>query len=414
MAATQLHKHDQAKRGMQTVCALALTAWLTTLGAVAAKADVLRQDVTYEQGVPLLISVGEIATIGLSPVDWDGIGRRRVAFQLLAANNSNRPFDANPAQIGARADGAPVPLVDASQLVREVRRRGGWNRLALAVAGGLNASAAGTQAGRYTEQGNFRANVVGPNVDARVRGDYSAQGYDGAAASAATQRQLDQTQALLQSSKQSDQSRIEEVQDQVLLRTTVQPNDHIVRTVVLDPPDLREGTELTLTVAFGGENHILRFSRRSGQWEPHAQHIAPQAALTSTNVQPTPVSAGPVASPVVASAPAAPSGALPAAKQVTPPTSNQVASQDPAAQRLPARVSASASATTRAPVSLARPPDQVLVQILIDEPAYLEHLSWAGEQIARHLAKNVKAGRRLSRAHQSDVMTQRFLHRSGR
>lgn len=358
-------------------------------------ASEIQQEASYEQGVPLLLSFGEVATVGLSPIAWDGTGRRRIAFQLLAANNSSQPFDADPARISATADGNRVAIVSAPELASEARRRGNWNRFAIAIAGGLNASTAGSQAGRYSEQGTFRGRVVGDRTGATYQGQYSAQGYDGAAATAASRRELDQTNELLARSRQADQSRVEDLENQVLLRTTIRPGQHIVRTVVLDPPrQLGAGSELAVSFELGGEQHLLRFVKRVNEWEPAPRNVERRVAT------PVPTSIGhqPAESLRPDSAPSYPTN-LPSSDSVSmaAPAEQAASSMDLGSMASVHPVHPELSSPRATAVSSSTPEER-LAELLIDHPMYLSHLSWAGGQVARGLGGSVKGGRALNRA----------------
>ena len=265
-----------------------------SLAAAVTSAAVLEQRVSYEQGVPLLISYGETADVALMPIEMDGIGRKRIAFSLMVVNHTPQPFDMAEYNITAAVAGRIAQVVRAEELIRSERQRGMWKRIAAGVAGGLAAGYAGANAGRYTEQGRFDGNIYSGRSSTSYQGTYSAHGYDSAAADAVRQREVDRMAGALALSKAAEDMTIENIQQTLLMRTTIAPDEQLIRTIVLEPERRpKPGQRLLMTVVAGHELHRFTFDVAGAGWtaipserpvqmqasaSPHARPAAPAAS----------------------------------------------------------------------------------------------------------------------------------------
>lgn len=268
---------------------------LLSLGllVVVGTAGAIEQSASYEQGVPLLVSWGDRVDVGLMPIKHDGIGRRRHAFLLRIANRTERQFDVSTDHVSAIAAGQPAAVVPAETLVRDIRRRGAWERFGMGLAGGLNAGTAASSAGRYSESGRFRGQIHDSRSSATFTGDYNSHGYDGAAAEQARQREMDRTANVLAGMRSAQSARLTSIQDSLLMRTTVDSGDDLVRMIVIEPTQrLRAGARVSVRVDLSGESHDLRLQRTESGWLAEPLSVAAVDASQPLAIAPTSVPLG--------------------------------------------------------------------------------------------------------------------------
>ncbi len=248
-------------------------------------AAIVEQTVAYEQGTPILISRGDFVQVGLMPVEMEQFGRRRMAFMLLVANQTNQSFDVGEHSLTGKIDGAPVVVVSAQTLAREIRRRGAWERFGASLAGGLVAGTAGSNAGHYSQEGTFKGSARGSGYSSRYEGSYAARGYDGAAADQASQRELDRTASILGSMRRAQDARIDEMQQSILMRTTVRAGQELIRTIVLEGRSApKVGQNVSISISVAGERHDIDFVLSAHrQWVGVPREIVPKALPQAPN-----------------------------------------------------------------------------------------------------------------------------------
>ncbi|QBM75897.1 hypothetical protein E2E30_09015 [Sphingomonas sp. AAP5] len=213
-----------------------------------------------DNGRQVVDDVGERTTIRMMPPK--GATDKRSGVRLYVTNRSDKPFNFGPANVTLKlADGTIVAMLTNDELMREERRREGWQRFGTAMAA-AGRSMQASQAGTVTSYGNYSGNTTGTigttPFSATSNGSGVVTTYDPARAqmaqAAANQETQADTEALAQA-QATNQANI----DQFIQTTTVDPGATFGGPTIFNPPKVVKSgnapVALTIIVDAGGEMH---------------------------------------------------------------------------------------------------------------------------------------------------------------
>jgi hypothetical protein len=215
-----------------------------------------------EQGRRIVDSPGARATVRV--VQQKSPTSKRPGFRVFVSNNSERPFNFGPDNLGVRmADGVMVPMVTYDTLAREEHRREGWQRFAAAMAAAGRASSAanaGNVQGTATYNGSTFGTFGSTPYNEQTHGTATYQTYDPARAQIAqslAQQQNNREAIALEAAQAANMQAL----DVILQTTTVDPGSAFGGIILFDPPKSvktsREPLPVVVVVTIDGEEHLF-------------------------------------------------------------------------------------------------------------------------------------------------------------
>lgn len=211
----------------------------------------------YNSGVPTLIEVKRNVVIvqPLTP-EFSKDTAALPTFFVLVGNRTNAPLDFSAANISATSDNRPVELYTYATLRHRIEHDADMQRLAFALAGGMQSMAAAMPQQSYTTG----------NAYAYGSGAYASGTYSGftttynPAATAAAQTQIERNMAHQMAAVASVSKLQINSLGAMLRRDTIEPGRFAGGTVKLHARDIRSGAPLVLHVSIGGDEYRFVFT----------------------------------------------------------------------------------------------------------------------------------------------------------
>ena len=241
---------------MNTKIAATMLLATTTLSACATTYSITPlaeagQSVRYDQGRSTTDQIKPLGSVKVTPVEVAEDGR--LVFAVAALNTGGQSVTFGTENITV-VDGAgiPVRVFTHDALVRQAKNRATWAAIAVAMAGASAAVAANQNAYRTTD-----ATLTAPG--GRVY-RYTAQTYDPTAAALGTAAASAGTTVALTGIRNTLDSTLAGLHEEVLQTTTIDPNMAWGGKVVAAKlPGSTWPRDVTVTVAWQGDTYPFHF-----------------------------------------------------------------------------------------------------------------------------------------------------------
>lgn len=210
------------------------------------------QEIRYDQGVPTMFSAQNQGAIQVSPL---GISQEdsRIVFGIAAFNKSDKTANFGVENLTlATAEGTPLQVFTADQLIAEAKEKAAWAAVAVALSGAAAAYAANQNA--YSHTNGYVSTPYGAAT-------YHSTTYNPGVAAAGTAVAVGATAYGMVEIKNS------------LDRTVSGLRGHILQTTTVDPGSSYGGeavgaalrakvypANVMLTVTFNGEKHEFQYA----------------------------------------------------------------------------------------------------------------------------------------------------------
>lgn len=212
------------------------------------------QDLTYDQGIAVIVSKKENWVVGVAPTSTAFEGR--VVLRVVAFNDSeaNGNFGIENVRVFT-SSGKIVRVFTYDQLVKEAKNKAAWQAFAVAMAASANAYAASQPA---------TINSYGTAYGANGTLNYSSTStiYNPANTALTNSINQSQTRSNINQITESLDATLSGLGSSILRTTTIEPGNSFGGNVVMDRPVFAADEDRTLRVivSFDGEEHEFKFS----------------------------------------------------------------------------------------------------------------------------------------------------------
>lgn len=283
------------------------------------------ESIRYNHGVATIDQFSTGGSVQVRPATMD---HGSLAFNIAVYNTGTQPLNIDVSNFTLISGDVTVGAQTSETLQRKAQSRAAWAQFAVALAGGLTAVAAANQRDTYrstfvTPRGTYRSYYSAPSAFGQLQATAAIAGAGVGVAS--IQNQLDKT--------------LEELGDQIVQITTVDPGESYAGTIVFEKVKLAKlPQQVTMVVDWAGQKYPFVFQLAkpgtpAPAFKPAAIDAAP-AGEPPIAPEAAPMSL-PTAVPAVLTMPADASAqvAVPiaAATASTPPSAIPVATPPPTA-----------------------------------------------------------------------------------
>ena len=229
------------------------------------------QEVRYDHGKPTTYSVMNHGVVQITPL---GVNKDdRLGFEIAVFNKGTLPANFGTENLSVvQQDGTPGKVMTTVELEHEAEVKATWAKVAMVVAGGLDAYVAGRNSYRTTN-----ATVRTPYGNASIH----ARTYDAAAAYQAGHDIGVETAAGIDSVQASLDETIHSIGQNVLQTTTVDPGMSTGGIAVVDSLSSSNfPQDIVLQVGWNGDSHLFHFTVARGEEAVVREAAHPAAAPT--------------------------------------------------------------------------------------------------------------------------------------
>lgn len=223
------------------------------------------QELTYQKGVPFVVSSGPNSTVIAS---FEHIDRKRLWVSLSVANYGKARVTVSDSNIFVAtysdAGEMQAKVIPASQVVAKEERRQTWQRLGTALAAGLNSYSAAQQ-GQYTQQGSYSGTGSAYNYDQgrtnyNYGGTFTISGYDPAVRSQALQNANAQNMNMMANLTAQQAERMANLTEELFQSQTIDPGSGYSGRVQIERPSAVRGKSHIMTVGVGVDDELHTFT----------------------------------------------------------------------------------------------------------------------------------------------------------
>lgn len=204
------------------------------------------ESIRYNHGVPTVdqMSVGGSVQVRPAPIDHGSL-----AFNVAVFNDGKQSANLDVTSFTLTSNGVTVAAMTVDTLEKKAKNRAMWTQIGLAAVGGLGAAAAASQRDTYrstlyTPRGAYHHVYSAPSTFGQIQAAAIAAGTG--VGIATIQSRLDQ--------------KLEELGDQIIQMTTVEPGDSYAGMIVFNKVKLTAlPAQITMTVNWNGIAYPFTF-----------------------------------------------------------------------------------------------------------------------------------------------------------
>ena len=223
------------------------------------------QETSYVEGQAAIKSVKADSTVVLSSAFREIENGSRIDVVVNVRNSSNSSFilDTSAFTITSPSTG-PLKVYTYDELVAEQKKKANSAAALAAFAGAMDMMAA-SYSGYQTTTGTYGGTSYGSyGGSVYTSGTYSATTYNSAAAQQAINAASDRTTANIQNIQQSSAATLQNLKNNILKKTTMEPGMWYGGLTRFEAPELKkdESRLYTLVVRVGGDTHTFELRQQ--------------------------------------------------------------------------------------------------------------------------------------------------------
>jgi hypothetical protein len=215
------------------------------------------QDIEYEKGNKLLVSVTDKAFLAVSYSPNDG---KSGFIKIEIKNVTGSSFTVSESDISASSGQGDLTVMTYAERIKQQKRENMWNEIMVGLSGAVDSYYAGS-AGYEESSGTFNLSGNGSTV----RGSYSGTTYNSAAAyQAKTSAELKNMQ-LQERQEENAKFLMKDLEGRAFRANTLSPGEWMVGDVKLLLPkkNKKNPADFVMTISVAGEPMRFRFREQS-------------------------------------------------------------------------------------------------------------------------------------------------------